>query len=189
MQDLALELPAAARGILIAVAGLAAFVLWRWHGRAFAPAKRRSSRGIVAFELARTRKRSAEILSAWGSEGRTAARKAVRIDFAFAVAYAVLLWLACASLAGVVGERTWGWMEEAGWWLSTLVLVAGLLDWIENWALLRMLATFEPGEEDGGIGKLHPPVAAVAAIVKFAFVIPALLYVVFGLAVLWAGTP
>jgi hypothetical protein len=144
--------------------------------RAMEPARDSSGTDIVAFEFAGMPERAREILDEWGAEGRAGATRAIKIDYAFLIAYAVFLSLAVGSLAAGVGKRTRAWAESLGWGLAGMVLVAGALDAIENTALLRVLDT----HRSGGISGLATLTAAAAASVKFLIVAGAVMYLVIG---------
>lgn len=159
------------------VAAVAAVWLMIEHDAALAPAVDESGTGIVAFEFAGSPDRAEEILDSWGRAGRAGAEQAIKIDYGFLVAYSVLLALATAAIA----ERSTGPAARAGWWLSGLALVAGGLDAIENTLLLRVV----DGYHSGSIGGTATTWAAVAAGIKFAIVIVAGLYVLFGLIRMW----
>lgn len=97
---------------------------------------------ILRLELAGSRSRAQAIVDAWSGEGRLgAARRNVYVDFAFIVAYATLL-----ALTVVLAERAALWSEliskdadEVGIAFVLVALAAGVLDAIENGALLGML--------------------------------------------------
>jgi hypothetical protein len=57
--------------------------------------------GILRFELARSSARADEIVTEWGSKGRTAARQSLILDYGYLVGYGLLIAGACV----VVGER------------------------------------------------------------------------------------
>jgi hypothetical protein len=165
------------RIVLMVIAAVAAIWLLREQDTAFAPALEESGTTIVAFEFAATPDRAEEILDGWGRAGRPGAEQSIRIDFAFLAAYAVLISLGTATVA------SWktGWRARLGWWLAGLVIVAGLLDAIENVLLLRVI----DGYHQGAIGGTATALAAAAAGLKFLIVIVASLYIMVGVIEKW----
>ena len=128
--------------------------------------------GILDFEFVRTTSRAHEILSGWGSTGRSAARTSLWIDYGYLVAYALLISLGCSAVAdrfGRAGRETWA---RRGIPLGWAALGAGLFDAIENAALLRILS--------GHTAQPYPAIASTAATFKFALVIAAILYALGG---------
>jgi hypothetical protein len=124
-----------------------------------------SPAGIVAFELAGDPARAGRILDAWGSEGRRAAVRSLRLDFVFLAAYAPGLALLCAAAADrAVSLRS----RLLATWLAWGQLAAGALDAIENLALLRVLG--------GNPSDAWPALAAACAWLKFALVGAGLAY-------------
>ena len=89
--------PRARRGALLVLAPLAfamMFVLSSLDAGLRTPA---SPYGIVCFELAGDRASAGRMLEAWGSQGRRAAARSLRLDFVFLAAYAPGLALLCAA--------------------------------------------------------------------------------------------
>jgi hypothetical protein len=153
---------------LMAVAALAAVVLSIQHNAAFRPALANGGPGIVDFEFSGSPERAAEILDGWGETGQDAAERAIGIDYGFLVAYSVFLALATA---GVAAHASGGW-RGVGIALSWLSLFAGLLDAIENTALLYVIDSYR----SRGVGSLAPTIAAQAAGAKFAIILLAIAY-------------
>ncbi len=169
MRTLLDRIPGRVRIALIVAAAVAAIWLMFLHDDALAPAVEKSGTGIVAFEFAATPERAEEILDGWGRAGRAGAEKAIRIDYAFIVAYTVLIGLGTATMA----RRATGTRARLGWWLAGLMLVAGALDAMENTLLLRVI----DGYHEGTIGDTATRLAAVAAGAKFTIVIAASLFI------------
>jgi hypothetical protein len=161
---------------LMAAAALAAIVLSVQHRAAFKPALDSGGPGIVEFEMAGSPERAEEILDGWGVVGREAAERAIGIDYGFLVAYSLFLALATATVAA----RLSGSWKGVGIALAWLSLLAGLLDAVENTALLYVIRAYR----SGSIGSLAPTVAAQAAGAKFAIVLLAGAYVLGGLVAL-----
>lgn len=126
-------------------------------------------RNIVAFELAESGQAADEIMAGWGSEGRTAARWTLVLDYGWLVFYTAVLVIGAVLVAEMARAREWARVHRLGWLVAGLALVAGVLDAIENTFLLLELA-------DGGTD-LAAFVARLAATFKFLFVGVAVLYV------------
>lgn len=130
--------------------------------------------GIIPFELAGTAERANRIIDAWGSDGRRAARRSLLLDYAFPPTYAGLQALGCtatgdryraggrSALAAGGGPLAWGQLAAAGF------------DYVENTALLLILA--------GRNGRL-PVLARRAALVKFALLFAGWSYMLLGVTV------
>jgi hypothetical protein len=87
--------------------------------------KAHGGHGIVALELARGPQRARAIVDDWGAEGVAAARRSIRLDWAFVPSYVLL----GASLGLALDAPV-----AAG-----AVVVAGGCDVVENLAMLRVL--------------------------------------------------
>jgi hypothetical protein len=124
--------------------------------------------GIVSFEFAGDAATAGSMLEAWGEAGRARAERILWLDFLFLATYAPGLSLLCAAASD--RERARGSrLANAGAALAWGLLLAGVLDAIENLALVRTLNAAEPG--------LWPALAAACAWPKFALVAAGLLYV------------
>jgi len=132
--------------------------------------------GIIAFELAGTTTRAAEILGHWGQEGRDAARLSLGIDFVYLVVYGVFLTLAVLELRDVARARGWDAYAGPGTVIAVLPGVAAACDVVEDVGLWLMI-------EGVGTGPL-PLVATGFAIVKFAALAVVAVYLLAGLAAL-----
>ncbi len=133
-------------------------------------------RGIVSFELAGSASAAAAILASWSPAERRLALLHLGLDYLYLLAYPALLSLACGRLAGRLGEGHPG-LARLGGALAWAVPVAGLLDAIENAALIRILAA-APSDALARI-------AWGSAVPKFALVAAALAYLIGGLAFAW----
>lgn len=101
--------------------------------------KSASGVGIVPFALAGTDQRAREILTGWGEDGVAAARRSLHLDFTFLVGYAGLGALLAGCSADPVGDAGWSWLTPVGWGAAAGAVLAGVLDAIENVALLRAI--------------------------------------------------
>lgn len=91
--------------------------------------------GLLSYEFAWTHDRVRAILLAWGADLQAVARGYLTADFAFLVAYPLLLSLACAMISEVPGVP----QPAVGVFLSWAVLCAIPVEALENVGLLRML--------------------------------------------------
>jgi hypothetical protein len=87
--------------------------------------------GIIAFELAGNAERAQRIISAWGEDGRRAARRSLYLDFGYMATYGALT----AQLVDYARRRLG---HPAGVWLGVVPAVAA--DAVEGVALLNVLA-------------------------------------------------
>ena len=137
--------------------------------------------GIVSFEVAGDLTSAQAILGSWAGTGQVYAGLQLGLDFLFIVAYTGAIALGCALCAQALQDRGWRF-APLGLTLSWALFVAGLLDCIENYALIQLLV--------GGQDALLPLVARWCAIPKFAIVAAGLVYVVAaGLAVAISNLP
>lgn len=127
--------------------------------------------GIVSFELAKTEARSAAILSSWNEAARVSAGLGLGVDYLFLFAYSSSIALGCVLLGGL--ERNRGTILAAiAAPLAWMQLLAGLLDAVENYALIQLLL----GEGGGN----WPALAWACAVPKFIAVAGGLLTLIIG---------
>jgi len=126
--------------------------------------------GMISLQLAGTLPAAQQILASWDSRAQRAAALNLGIDYPYMVAYAATLSLACVLLA----RRFRGCRRAAllGIWLSWGMLVALLLDAVENGLLICLLL--------GDLREVWPVLALWCAVPKFGLVLAALLYLVGG---------
>lgn len=121
--------------------------------------KRTGGPGIIPFELAGSTDKARQIVDSWGDHGRSAARKSLFLDFVFPPTYAALQALACDAAAEGLAKRERGTLAAAGTPIAWAQLAAAIFDYVENTALLLVLA---------GRDRRTPGLARRAALVKFA---------------------
>jgi hypothetical protein len=137
--------------------------------------------GVIDLELMATTKEAERVLSEYGPDGRSAARTSLWLDYPYLVCYSLFLALAGGTIAGRaerLGRGTW---RAVGITVAWGGLLAGLLDAIENAALLWVL--------DGHPEQPFPAIAYVCALPKFALAAAAVLYLLIGLLVLRRAPP
>jgi len=121
--------------------------------------KRAGGPGIIPFELAGTPERSRRIMDRWGSDGRSAARLSLVLDYPYLVTYSGLQLGASRAASNALRRRGATRLAEAGRVIGAAQLAAGAFDAAENTALLGVLA--------GRDGRL-PALARACARAKFA---------------------
>jgi hypothetical protein len=117
--------------------------------------------GIIAFELTGSAERAQRIMSAWGDDGRRAARRSLQLDFGYMATYGALTTLLVDRARRRLGHPA---AVRLG------VAPAVVADAVEGIALLKVLA--------GNNIDLNARRARGAAIIKFAILLGALLYIV-----------
>jgi hypothetical protein len=93
------------------------------------------------------------------------------LDFLFLTLYGVTIALSCLLISKKLPEH-WKFFRKLGTWLAVAVLIAALLDIVENIALIKLLL--------GSDNELFPVLAKWCAIPKFLIVLAAIIYVISG---------
>lgn len=127
--------------------------------------------GILSLQFAGSPARAGAVVASWGNEARVYAGLNIGLDYLFLVAYSLLLALACSFLAGRRAMLDPRWVG-LGRVLSWGMLLAGLLDGVENWASLSLL--LEPGRT--GLG---PWITAFSS-AKFVLILLGVYYIAVG---------
>ena len=153
--------------LLVLFLSVVALVALNEQGKRLVTAE--SPQGIVTFELVGTADGAARILASWGPEGRVVAGLNLGFDYLFMLVYAVGL-----SLGASIAARQQGRFSEVrkqfGLCLAWAGLLAGLLDAVENYALIKILF--------GAGGEFWPTLSRGCARPKFAIVGVVLTYVI-----------
>lgn len=132
--------------------------------------------GIISYELAGKTDTTQNIIDSWDNQAKISAAFNLGLDYLFLALYSIsigagILWLTDAL---TIHHRFLTLADLLAWSL----LVAAILDAIENGALYTMLLN--------GATEPWPRVAFLAAVIKFAIVFLGLLYILIGLLVyLW----
>jgi hypothetical protein len=125
----------------------------------------------LCLQFAWSEVRASQILEAWSDADKRAVRLNLALDFAFIVIYVAGIALACTLAAEPLAAA--GWPGRGMGDLFVLaIIVAGLLDAIENLAQLLMLA--------GHKTQPWPALASICASLKFFLAAVALLYALYG---------
>lgn len=158
-----------ARIYLLIVAGIVAIALLTIMVRIDQPLRTAAApHGIVSFELAGSPEAVQRILKSWGPEGRRNATLSLRLDYAFLVAYAMVISILCGIAAGAwpAGHPRIRW---TGIILAGCQWLAALLDAIENLLLQNILT--------GSTTTYLPLVARWCALAKFTLIACGWLYI------------
>ncbi len=123
--------------------------------------------GIVSYELAGTAAKAADILASWDANAQLHAAFSLGFDYLYMLAYTVTLALA---LVWLVQGRP-GFASSLGVVIAWAMGIAGLADATENYFLWQMLTV--------GPADMAAMIARGAALLKFALIIFAFLYLIF----------
>jgi hypothetical protein len=127
--------------------------------------------GIVSFELAGSIQTARAILDSWNAQARLFAAFSLGIDFLYLTAYPLFIALLIYKLAEKF-RKSYYLFYRFGLALALLQPVAGVLDAIENYGLIRLLF----GSMNGTFASL----AFFAATVKFTLIVTGVLYFAVG---------
>jgi hypothetical protein len=127
--------------------------------------------GMLSFEIAGDPIIANSIVGSWGPARVAAAQTSLAIDYAFLLCYSTTLALACVAASSYFRGSVWmiaGANFAWGAWL------AGLLDGVENFALIRVLqgAAVNAAPEGFAVS-----MARLCALGKFGLIIACLCYV------------
>jgi hypothetical protein len=127
--------------------------------------------GIVSFELAGSLANIETILTSWDPTTRIYAGLNLGLDYLFIGTYVGAIGLGCVLVAESLG-RHGRLLGATGVLLAWGMLLAGALDSVENYALIKLLL--------GSQANILALVARSCAIPKFLIVLLGLLYVILG---------
>jgi hypothetical protein len=127
--------------------------------------------GVVSFELAGTVRKAEQILASWDMDVRQRATFSLGLDFLFIAVYASTIAFGC-GMAALILQRS-GWpLARWGNPLSWAVILAAMLDIVENIALYIVIFGF--------VTSPWPEIARWCALLKFALIFIAIVYVLYG---------
>ncbi len=130
--------------------------------------------GIISLQVAGSASKAQAMLTSWGTEARLFAAFSLGFDYLFMPAYALTLALASLLAAG----RHPDGFARLGSWAALAALLASLLDALEN---LGQFQELFHGRVD------LAPAIAICAIIKFSFILLALIYGLAGW--IWRKSP
>ena len=169
------------RGAVLAAAAVACVLANALMAPAAQQMRARGGVGIVGFELIGSWSRADPLLDRWGEAGRRAASTTLWWDsLLFIPCYTVLLGTLAGCVASHAGHRGW-----TGWADAAVVAIyatgaAALCDWVENFALWRVLS------RDHRFN--YPRIATTASTVKWSL-LAAVAVVVSTVALLFIAAP
>lgn len=131
--------------------------------------------GIISFEFAGDLANAQAMVASWGAEGRIYAGLNLGLDYLFIISYVGAIGLGCVAVARALARRIPS-LVTLGVILAWAQICAGLLDSVENYALIQVLL--------GSEATFWPPLARWCAIPKFLMVASGLIYVVVGAALI-----
>jgi hypothetical protein len=115
---------------------------------------------------------ASQILEKWSEADKRAVRLNLAVDFVLIVIYVTGIALACTLAADALDAVRWPGGGGMGGIFARTIIVAGLLDAVENMAQLLMLA--------GSRTQPWPALASVCASLKFFLAGVAILYALYG---------
>ena len=127
--------------------------------------------GIVSFEFAGDLSLAQKMIESWGRKGRITAGLSLGLDYLFLLAYAGSIGMGCVLIARNISKRA-KQLCSVGVIFAWGLLVAALLDAVENYALIRVLL--------GSNLAIWPKVAKWCAVPKFVIVAAGLAYILNG---------
>ncbi len=128
--------------------------------------------GILSFELTGNLSGSKAIINSWQNEKIIFAGINMGLDFLFLTLYSFTIALSCLLISKKIPEQR-RFLKKTGTVIAAAVMVAAILDIVENIALIKLLL----GSENESL----PLLAKWCAIPKFLIVLSALLYIISGL--------
>lgn len=126
---------------------------------------------LVAYELAEDIREVHRIFTRWGPAGQRAAAASLKIEYVWIVLSTALLFVAASSIGAATGRAGMAWLMVSGRVIAVGALLAGVLNAVENAALLHQLRG-EPTVRSVLI-------ARTTAQTKFALVSLAVLYILY----------
>lgn len=185
--------PVLAFGLLLAVGAAAVFWAFVWPSLEPPPSGLGSvtDPGMVRLQLASESTATARVLVRWSELGVLgSARSQVTWDWLFIVLYSLGLFAACRGAGRLLAST--GRVDSGRFGLewSWMVLLAGLLDAVENALLLSMIGRAEQHAEEGvealaaALPAAQPPLVGLAAAGKLALLAVAIAYLLRSLVVL-----
>jgi hypothetical protein len=130
--------------------------------------------GVLQYEFVGSEDRAAEMLAEWGDAGQDDIRLSLWIDYGFMLVYGAFFTLAGLATRDFARGRGKQALASVGRWAPWCAVGAALFDALENANLLLILG--------GHGGSVSPPLATACASVKFALIVTAIAYVLWGLA-------
>lgn len=131
--------------------------------------------GIISYEFAGSVDQATSVLDSWSGDAKNVAALSLGLDFLFIFLYAPTIAMTCVWSGGVFSDRSL-FFVKLGIPLACGVLLAGLLDMVENISLIILLLD--------SVKNPWPMIAAWSATLKFLFIALGLIYSTIG-AIMW----
>jgi hypothetical protein len=168
--------------LCIGVAAISLGALWMFGpgGSGSSPTRTREAPyGIVSLQIAGTEGRAKRIVTSWGADGLEHARQETFRDWLMLIP-GYVLFLSLGVWASGISLSWHGWCgwARAGRWVAIGIVVAGILDAIENIFLLCMIGHAEAGR---ALGSICPAGSITFAAPKILLLLLGVLYVLLGL--------
>ena len=127
--------------------------------------------GIVSYEFAGTLPVAQNMIKSWGKQGQIYAGLSLGLDYLFFIAYAGTIGLGCVLIGRKLSKK-FVFANTISAILAWGLILAGLLDGVENYALIKILL--------GSVQEFWLTIAWFCAAPKFALVGLGLIYLIFG---------
>jgi len=131
------------------------------------------STGIVSLQFAKSLDNSLEIINSWDTNAKVYAAVSLGIDYLYLVAYGSFLVLSVLLLAAKLPP---GFLKKAARIIVLIIVLAAILDGIENYASIRLLS--------GTRTQSMVSVVFYSACIKFSLLAVGVIYLLTGLVVL-----
>ena len=126
-----------------------------------------ASNGIVSFELAGSLQNSIEILNSWDATAKLYAGISLGFDYLFMLMYSLLLYVLVKHISSKFTNTS---IVKYGNFLAMAMLFSGVLDAIENYALIRLYL--------GNLDQIFSTIAYYSASIKFSIIGFGILFIV-----------
>ncbi|MCK5310667.1 MAG: hypothetical protein KAJ62_01065 [Desulfobacteraceae bacterium] len=127
--------------------------------------------GIVSYEFAGTLPVAQSMIKSWGEHGQIYAGLSLGLDYLFLIVYACAIGLGCVLIGQKLSEK-FILAESIGTIIAWGLIIAALLDAVENYALIKILL--------GSVQEFWLTIAWFCAAPKFVLVGLGLIYLIFG---------
>lgn len=127
-------------------------------------------KGIISFEFAKNVDTANQIINSWDTQAKINAGLSLGIDYLFLFAYSILFSAICFFIS-VNNQARNAIIHKIGIILSYLLLIAGVFDAIENFALIKLLL--------GSQAEIYPIIAFYFASGKFMILALGIIYIIF----------
>ena len=152
--------------LILTLAVMAALIYFDTHLKTKA-----APNGILSYEFAGNLSTAQNMIKSWGEDGQIYAGLSMGLDYLFLIVYAFTIGLGCVLTGEKLSEK-FASANIIGSILAWGLIIAALLDAIENYALIKILL--------GSVEEFWLTIAWVCAAPKFALVGFGLLYLIIG---------